>query len=108
MSRHHNETLLLVAASLFIGTCIPRSYVLYMDLLLGAILLAFNHQSVGQFLARCFAWLQSQKRPTVVVYGHRSAPTARTSPVLIWLLLGVIAGLFLIIAGLSPSGKLLH
>jgi hypothetical protein len=108
MSRYQNLTLIVIAGSLFAGSRISWSHVQYMELLLGAILLTFNHQSIGQFLARCFAWLKSQKRPTVVVYGHRSAPAARTSPVLIWLLLGVIAGLFLIIAGLSPSGKLLH
>jgi hypothetical protein len=108
MLRDYNKVLVSGAFGLFLGSCISWSHVQYMELTLGLILLAFNHQSIGQFLARCFAWLKSQKKPTVVVYGHRSAPAARTSPLLIWLLLGVIAGLFLIIAGLSPSGKLLH
>jgi uncharacterized membrane protein len=67
MSRYQNLTLIVIAASLFAGSCISWSHVQYMELTIGTILLVFNHQSIGQFLARCFAWLRShhaQKKQT--------------------------------------------
>ena len=112
MEKYHNDVVISGAICLFLGALTGWFGVKYMELVCGLLLIVLNRDGIGSKLSRYLAWrsylraLGAQKKPATIYYG-RSGSGYGVQTILIWLLLGAIAGLVWFIARL-PEVRLIQ